>query len=107
MMAEAVISGLGVACRLPLTVVAEGGCMAIKGLEQAVENLSRISRTAVPGAAAMAINRVASSAISQSASQVARETKVRRKLVKERGRLKRATVKNPQARIKVNRGICP
>ncbi len=37
MMAEAVISGLGVACRLPLTVVAEGGCMAIKGLEQAVE----------------------------------------------------------------------
>ena len=30
--------------------------MAIKGLEQAVENLSRISRTAVPGAAAMAIN---------------------------------------------------
>ncbi len=49
MMAEAVISGLGVACRLPLTVVAEGGCMAIKGLEQAVENLSRISRTAVPG----------------------------------------------------------
>lgn len=29
--------------------------MAIQGLEQAVENLSRISRTAVPGAAAMAI----------------------------------------------------
>ncbi len=82
--------------------------MAIKGLEQAVENLSRISKTAVPGAAAMAINRVASSAISQSASQVVRETKVvRRKLVKERARLKRATVKNPQARIKVNRGICP
>ena len=78
--------------------------MAIKGLEQAVENLSRISRTAVPGAAAMAINRVASSAISQSVAQVARETKVRRKLVKERARLKRATVKNPQARIKVNRG---
>ena len=73
--------------------------MAIKGLEQAVENLSRISKTAVPGAAAMAINRVASSAISQSASQVARETKVRR--------LKRATVKNPQARIKVNRGDLP
>lgn len=81
--------------------------MAIKGLEQAVENLSRISRAAVPGAAAMAINRVASSAISQSASQVARETKVRRKLVKERARLKRATVKNPQARIKVNRGDLP
>ncbi|EFB4080473.1 phage tail protein [Escherichia coli] len=53
------------------------------------------------------VNRVASSAISQSASQVARETKVRRKLVKERARLKRATVKNPQARIKVNRGDLP
>ncbi len=45
MMAEVVISGLGVVCRLPLTVVAErGGCMTIKGLEQAVENLSRISK---------------------------------------------------------------
>ncbi|EHS3887643.1 phage tail protein, partial [Escherichia coli] len=81
--------------------------MAIKGLEQAVENLSRISKTAVPGAAAMAINRVASSAISQSASQVARETKVRRKLVKERARLKRATVRNPNAKIIVNRGDLP
>ena len=81
--------------------------MAIKGLEQAVENLSRISKTAVPGAAAMAINRVASSAISQSASQVARETKVRRKLVKERSRLKRATVRNPNAKIIVNRGDLP
>lgn len=54
-----------------------------------------------------ASDRVASSAISQSASQVARETKVRRKLVKERARLKRATVKNPQARIRVNRGDLP
>ncbi len=33
----------------------KSSCMAIKGLEQAVENLSRISKTAVPGAAAMAI----------------------------------------------------
>ncbi len=69
--------------------------MAIKGLEQAVENLSRISKTAVPGAAAMAINRVASSAISQSASQVARETKVRRKLVKERAGLKKGHGQKP------------
>ncbi len=103
MMAEAVISGG--AYRLPLTVAAERGCMAIKGLEQAVENLSRISRTAVPGAAAMAINRVASSAISQSVAQVARETKVRRKLVKERARAEKGHSQNPQARIKVNRGF--
>lgn len=75
--------------------------MAIKGLEQAVENLSRISKTAVPGAAAMAINRVASSAISQSASQVARETKVRRKLVKERARLKgpRSKIRRPESKL--------
>lgn len=42
--------------------------MAIKGLEQAVENLSRISRTAVPGAAAMAINSAQAAADSQTAS---------------------------------------
>ncbi len=56
--------------------------MAIQGLEQAVENLSRISRTAVPGASAMAINRVATTAINQSSSQVARETRCRENLLK-------------------------
>ncbi|MBZ8235045.1 phage tail protein [Escherichia coli] len=81
--------------------------MAIKGLDQAIDNLSRVRKNAIPAASAMAINRVATTAINQSASQVARETKVRRKLVKERARLKRATVKNPQVRIKVNRGDLP
>ncbi|EFJ6437337.1 phage tail protein, partial [Escherichia coli] len=81
--------------------------MTIRGLEQAVENLRRISKTAVPGASAMAINRVATTAMNQSASQVARETKVRRKLVKERARLKKATVKNPHVKIIVNRGDLP
>ncbi|MFO6427725.1 phage tail protein [Escherichia coli] len=81
--------------------------MAIQGLEQAVENraVSAERRCLVPPQ--WPFNRVASSAISQSASQVARETKVRRKLVKERARLKGATVKNPQARIRVNRGDLP
>ena len=81
--------------------------MAIKGLDQAIDNLSRVRKNAIPAASAMTINRVATTAINQSSSQVARETKVRRKLVKERARLKRATVKNPQARIKVNRGDLP
>ncbi|EOL4998142.1 phage tail protein, partial [Escherichia coli] len=49
----------------------------------------------------------ATTAINQSSSQVARETKVRRKLVKERSRLKRATVRNPNAKIIVNRGDLP
>ncbi len=75
--------------------------MAIKGLDQAIENLSRVRKNAIPAASAMAINRVATTA-NQSSSQVARETKVRRKLVKERSRLKRATVRNPNARIIVN-----
>ncbi|NAG90934.1 hypothetical protein GUB52_24010 [Escherichia coli] len=79
--------------------------MAIKGLEQAVENLSRISKTAVPGAAAMAINRVASSAISQSASQVARETKVRRKLVKERARDEAVAFVLPGTAFRVSAGV--
>ncbi|EFP0229051.1 phage tail protein, partial [Escherichia coli] len=81
--------------------------MAIKGLEQAIDNLSRVRKNAIPAASAMTINRVATTAINQSSSQVARETRVRRKLVKERSRLKRATVRNPQARIKVNRGDLP
>ncbi|WP_270855387.1 phage tail protein, partial [Escherichia coli] len=64
--------------------------MAIKGLDQAIDNLSRVRKNAIPAASAMTINRVATTAINQSSSQVARETKVRRKLVKERSRLKRA-----------------
>ncbi len=81
--------------------------MAIKGLEQAIDNLSRVRKNAIPAASAMTINRVATTAINQSSSQVARETRVRRKLVKERSRLKRATVRNPNARIIVNRGDLP
>ncbi|EFI6850830.1 phage tail protein [Escherichia coli] len=81
--------------------------MAIKGLDQAIDNLSRVRKNAIPAASAMTINRVATTAINQSSSQVARETKVRRKLVKERSRLKRATVRNPNARIIVNRGDLP
>lgn len=81
--------------------------MAIKGLDQAIDNLSRVRKNAIPAASAMTINRVAITAINQSSSQVARETRVRRKLVKERSRLKRATVRNPNARIIVNRGDLP
>ncbi|EFF7953419.1 phage tail protein, partial [Escherichia coli] len=81
--------------------------MAIKGLDQTIENLSRVRKNAIPAASAMAINRVATTAINQSSSQVARETRVNRKLVKERSRLKRATVRNPNARIIVNRGDLP
>ncbi len=48
--------------------------MAIKGLDQAIDNLSRVRKNAIPAASAMTINRVATTAINQSSSQVARET---------------------------------
>lgn len=48
--------------------------MAIKGLDQAIDNLSRVRKNAIPAASAMTINRVAITAINQSSSQVARET---------------------------------
>lgn len=77
--------------------------MAIKGLDQAIDNLSRVRKNAIPAASAMTINRVATTAINQSSSQVARETRVRRKLVKERSRLKRATVRKPTTDIRKDR----
>lgn len=108
MTGEAVISGSTVGNHPLLTGDDKRGeIMAIKGLDQAIDNLSRVRKNAIPAASAMTINRVATTAINQSSSQVARETKVRRKLVKERSRLKRATVRNPNAKIIVNRGDLP
>lgn len=81
--------------------------MQIKGLEQAVANLSSISRTAVPRASAQAVNRVASRAISRSVRTVSTQTKVPRKLVNQRAKLKRATSSTPAATIRINRGNLP
>ncbi|MCT4701221.1 phage tail protein [Enterobacteriaceae bacterium H20N1] len=81
--------------------------MSIKGLEQAIANLNSISKTAVPRASSQAVNRIATRAINQSVSVVARDTKVPRKLVKQRARLRRATVRKPRAMIRVNRGNLP
>lgn len=81
--------------------------MSIKGLEQAIANLNSISKTAVPRASSQAVNRVANRAISRSVSVVSKETRVPRKLVKGRARLRRATVKKPRALIRVNRGNLP
>ncbi|HFV5345713.1 TPA: phage tail protein, partial [Escherichia coli] len=81
--------------------------MYIRGMENAIENLSRINRSAVPGAAAMALNRLGSAVTAQSASQVSREVKIPRKFVRERMKLKKATPKNQSVRIVVNRGDFP
>ena len=81
--------------------------MSIKGLEQAMANLNSISSTAVPRASAQAVNRVASRAVSRSVAVVSKDTRVPRKLVKQRARIRRATTKKPRALIRVNRGNLP
>ncbi|OAT52131.1 phage tail completion protein [Kluyvera georgiana ATCC 51603] len=81
--------------------------MSIKGLEQAMANLNSISSTAVPRASAQAVNRVATRAVSRSVAVVSKDTRVPRKLVKQRARIRRATTKKPRALIRVNRGNLP
>ncbi|KNC88300.1 phage tail protein [Trabulsiella odontotermitis] len=81
--------------------------MSIKGLEQAIANLNSISKTAVPRASAQSVNNIAGQAINRSVSVVAKATRVPRKLVKQRARLRRATVRKPRALIRVNRGNLP
>ncbi|WP_333892100.1 phage tail protein, partial [Atlantibacter subterraneus] len=67
--------------------------MSIKGLEQAIANLESISKTAVPRASSQAVNRVATRAVSRSTRIVSGQTKVPRKLVNQRARLKKATIR--------------
>jgi hypothetical protein len=81
--------------------------MAIKGLEQAISNLESISSRAVPRASAQAVNRIAARAVSRSAKKVAAATRVPRKLVNQRARIKKASVRKPVATIRVNRGNLP
>ncbi|MFP1495827.1 phage tail protein [Escherichia coli] len=88
---------------MPLTVAAEGGCMAIKGLEYCQKPAVFTKRRR---AAATAINRVARPRYLSWRHRLPVQTKVRRKLVKERARSKGPRSKS-QARIKVNRGIRP
>lgn len=81
--------------------------MSIKGLEQAIANLNSISKTAVPRASAQSVNRIAGQAVNRSVSVVAKGTRVPRKLVKQRARVRRATISKPRALIRINRGNLP
>lgn len=58
--------------------------MTVQGLDQLISNLSALSKTAVPRATSQAVNRVAGRAISRSASQVSKSTRVPLKLVRGR-----------------------
>ncbi|HGF4881837.1 phage tail protein [Escherichia coli] len=81
--------------------------MAIKGLAQAMKNLDAINRLAVPRAAATTLNRVAESIIAKTASSVARELVVPRRLIRERIRLQRASADRVYAKVIINTGNLP
>lgn len=81
--------------------------MSVKGLEQAMNNLMSISSAAVPRATSQAVNRVAGRAISRSSTRVSKETRVPRRLVVQRARIKKASPNRPVATIKINRGNLP
>ncbi|ECC1695205.1 phage tail protein [Salmonella enterica subsp. salamae] len=93
--------------------------MSLKGLENAVQNLSSIDRQMIPKASAMTINRLAQRAISFATHKVAKETVagdnhrqgIPFRLVKQRVRLWKASprfdVGKQYARIRINRGNLP
>lgn len=81
--------------------------MGVKGLEQAIANLNSISKTAVPRASSQAVNRIAVRAAGRSSTVVSRNTRVPRKLVMQRSKVKKANVNNPVATLRVNRGDLP
>lgn len=93
--------------------------MSLKGLENAVQNMSSIDRQMIPRASAMTINRLAQKAISFATHKVAKETVagdnhrqgIPFRLVKQRVRLWKASprfdVGKQYARIRINRGNLP
>lgn len=81
--------------------------MSIKGLEQAIANLNSISKTAVPRASSQAVNRIATRAISRSTREVSKETRVPRKLVNQRARLKKRQYENRRRRSGLTGEIYP
>ncbi|EHG9471064.1 phage tail protein [Salmonella enterica subsp. enterica serovar Newport] len=93
--------------------------MSLKGLENAVQNLSSIDRQMIPKASAMTINRLAQKAISFATHNVAKETVagdnhrqgIPFRLVKQRVRLWKSSprfdVGKQYARIRINRGNLP
>ncbi|ELO5963116.1 phage tail protein [Escherichia coli] len=81
--------------------------MAIKGLAQAMKNLDAINRRAVLRAAATTLNRVAASVIAKTASSVARELAVPRRLIRERVRLQQASADRVYAKVIINTGNLP
>ncbi len=70
-----------------------------KGMAQAMRNLDALDCRAVPRAAATTLNRVAESIIAKTASSVARELAVPRRLIRARIRLSRARADKVNAKV--------
>ncbi|EEW5075217.1 phage tail protein [Escherichia coli] len=81
--------------------------MTIRGMAQAMKNLDALDRRAVPRAAATTLNRVAESIIAKTASSVARELAVPRRLIRARIRLRRARPDKASAKVYINTGNLP
>ncbi|WP_394521542.1 phage tail protein [Pantoea sp. SGAir0184] len=81
----------------------------MQGLRQAMMNLHELDRQLVPRALVQAVNRVARRVITRSTRQVANETGVPQKLIRQRVRLRLATASHaaPSARLLINRGNLP
>lgn len=78
-----------------------------KQLVQAVKNLSVLQQSAVPKSSAMAINRVATRAISRSVKDTAKEVRIKQKVIRPRANIKKATAKMPVAFVRVRRFDVP
>lgn len=76
-------------------------------LVQAVNNLSALQKSAVPKASAMAINRVATRAISRSVKDTAKAVRIKQKVIRPRATLKKASGKTPVAYVRVRRFDVP
>ncbi|MFZ6039771.1 phage tail protein [Vibrio natriegens] len=76
-------------------------------LAQAVKNLSALQTSAVPKASAMAINRVATRAVSRSVKDTAKAVRIKQKVIRPRASVKKATGKMPVAYVRVRRFDVP
>jgi hypothetical protein len=78
-----------------------------RDLALAVKNLSSLQKDAVPKASAMAINRIATRAISRSVKETAKAVQIKQKVIRPRATINKATGKRPVAFVTVVRADVP
>jgi hypothetical protein len=78
-----------------------------RDLALAVKNLSSLQKNAVPKASAMAVNRIATRAISRSVKDTAQAVQIKQKVIRPRATITRATQNRPVAYVRVRRFDVP